>query len=144
MQIQQTDDGVKDMAEKGTAGTSGLRKYSRYAVPWRIVIVYKKMGKPETYRGSISDLSLGGACLFADLNINSAEPVIVTVEIPPYQHSQKNTIVGVRCVILHSILSSNYGKYRVGIKFIDFNGKGEGYLMEALSRLVAIDDKGKR
>lgn len=96
------------------------------------------MGKHETYRGSICDLSLGGACFFTDLNIYSAEPVVATIEIPAYLQSQKNIIVGVRCMVLHSILSSNYGKFRVGIQFIDFNGKGKGALTEALSRLVAI------
>ena len=63
---------------------------------------------------------------------------MVTIEIPAYMQDQKNTIVGVKCVILHSILSSNYGKYRVGIKFIDFNGNGKDALTEALSKLIAI------
>lgn len=95
------------------------------------------------HRGSIADLSLGGACLFADQNIYSAEPVVATIEIPSHLINQQNTIVGVKCVILHSILSSNYGKYRIGMKFIDFNGKGEGNLKEALSKLVSIDDTRK-
>lgn len=98
------------------------------------------MGKHETYRGSIADLSLGGVSFFSDVNIYSAEPVVATIEIPAYLHEQKNTIVGVRCTILLSILSSNYGKYRVGVRFIDFNGAGQTKLQEALSRLVAIGE----
>ena len=128
------------MTDKQAAGIQGHRKYPRYAVPWRIVVVYKKMSKHETYRGSICDLSLGGASFFADLNIHSAEPVVATIEIPAYLRNQKNTIVGARCHIIHSILSSNYGKFRIGLKFIDFNGKGKGDLTEALSRMVAIND----
>jgi hypothetical protein len=131
---------LNNVTGKSVAGTQGHRNYPRYAVPWRIVIVYKKMGKHETYRGSVADVSLSGACFFSDLNIYSAEPVVVTIEIPAYMRDQKNTIVGARCLVLHSVLSSNYGKYRVGIKFIDFNGKGMGSLTEALSRLIAIGE----
>lgn len=101
------------------------------------------MGKSEMYQGNIADLSLGGACLFSDLHIYTTEPVVATIEIPSYTANQKNTIIGIKCVILHSILSSNYGKYRIGIKFIDFNGKGEINLKEALSRMVAIGGSGK-
>ena len=128
------------MTDKQTTGTQGHRKYPRYAVPWRIVIVYKKMGKREMYKGSISDLSLGGVFFLADLNISSAEPVIATIEIPAYLREQRNTIVGVKCLILHSVLSSNYGKYRIGMKFVDFDGKGQRKLTEALSRFVAIGE----
>lgn len=66
--------------------------------------------------------------------------MVVTIEIPAYMRDQKSTIVGARCLVLHSVLSSNYGKFRVGIKFIDFNGKGKVNLTEALSRMVAIND----
>ena len=122
-------------------GAGGKRKAARYAVPWRLVIVYKKQGKHETYRGSISDISLGGASFFADHSIHSPDPVVVTVEIPAYAHSQQSTIVGARCLILHSILSSNYGKYRIGLKFIDFNGSGKLVLTDALSLLVPIGEQ---
>lgn len=126
--------------QKNAAGFSGQRKNPRYAVPWRIVVVYKKMGKHETFRGSITDLSLGGASFFSDHNIHSPDPVVVTVEIPAYAHNQKSTIVGARCIILHSILSSNYGKYRIGLQFMDFNGSGKKVLSDALSLLIPLSD----
>lgn len=128
------------MTINNAGGSDKKRKTPRYAVPWRIVVVYKLGGKHETYRGSITDLSLGGASFFSDHNIYSTDPVVVTVEIPAYSHNQKNTIVGARCTILHSILSSNYGKYRIGIKFIDFNGSGKKVLTEALSALTPLAD----
>lgn len=127
------------MATPG-GGSAAQRKNPRYAVPWRIVVVYKKLGKHETYRGSISDLSLGGVSFFADHNIHSPDPVVVTVEIPAYSFDKKSTIVGARCIILHSILSSNYGKYRIGMKFVDFNGSGKRVLTEALARMVPIKE----
>ena len=120
--------------------SSAKRRLPRYAVPWRIVVVYKIQGKHDTYRGSIADLSLGGASFYADHNIYSVDPVVVTVEIPAYSIHQKSTIVGARCLILHSILSSNYGKYRIGIKFLDFNGSGKKVLTDALAALTPIPD----
>lgn len=127
------------MSEPTGKGTGG-RKHPRYAVPWRIVLVYKKQGKHETFRGNIRDISLGGASFFSDYSISSPDPVVATVEIPPYAHNKQNTIVGARCLILHSILSSNYGKYRVGLKFMDFNGSGQRVLSEALSLMVPIGE----
>ena len=131
------------MAENSNSGGgAGKRKHPRYAVPWRIVVVYKHQGKHETFRGSISDLSMGGASFYADHNIYSPDPVVVTVEIPAYSVNQKSTIVGARCIVLHSILSSNYGKFRIGLKFIDFNGSGKRMLSDALAPLSPITDQG--
>ena len=101
------------------------------------------MGNSETYSANICDLSLGGASFFADMKISSLEPAAVTIEIPAGMPNQKNTIVGARCNILHSVLSSSYGKFRVGAKFIGFDGKGKGDLAESLSRLTAIEDNSR-
>ena len=100
-------------------------------------MVYKKMGKHETYRGGLCDLSLGGASFFSDLNIQSADPVVVTIEVPSYLRGQKDSIVGVRCQVIHSVLSIKYAKFCIGIKFLDFNGNGKAVLTEALSGRVA-------
>lgn len=129
-----------DSQDNQSAEAKGQRKYPRYAVPWKIVVVYQRMGKREMYKGNISDLSLGGGSFLTDINICSAEPVIATIEIPAHLHDQKNTIVGVKCLVLLSILSSNYGKYRIGVKFVDFDGKGKIKLAEALSKFKAIGE----
>ena len=126
------------MTNGQATGTLGRRSHPRYAAQWKIVVVYKHNDKHETYRGKIVDISLGGTTLFASNHIYSEKPVIATIEIPPYRHFKNSTIVGVRCTILHSIHSSTFGKYRIGLKFISFNGKGESDLKEVLSGLIEL------
>lgn len=94
------------------------------------------------YRGGIADLSLSGASVFSDTNIHSAEPIVVTIEIPPYLHRQKSIIVGAKCRILHTVLSSNYGMFRIVLKFIDFDRSGKRDLTEALSSRIALGEYG--
>ncbi len=119
------------------------RKYPRYATSWRIVVVYKRMGAHESYCGNVSELSLGGASFFADIKIFSPEPIVATIEIPTHLSSLKSPAVSVKCIILHSVPSSQNGKFRIGIKFIGFNDRGREILAEALSGLVAVNDNSK-
>jgi hypothetical protein len=128
------------MPNKHVAKVIRPRKHPRYAVPWRIVIVYKRHGKQESYHGSICDLSLGGVTVFVDHIIHSSEPVVATIEIPGVVSGQRTNVVGVRCNITHSILSANYGKFKLGMQFIEFNGKSKDVLMDALANRMSIRD----
>lgn len=129
------------LADKLDAGTQRYRKLPRYAVPWRIFVVYKKRGKSETYRGLIADLSLGGTSFFSEVNIHSTEPIVVTIEIPPYLRRKKNIIVGAKCRIFRSVLSSTkYGLFHILLKFIEFDRDGQRNLTESLSGRVALGE----
>jgi hypothetical protein len=130
------------MPDENAAPFKRHRAHQRYAVSWKAVVVAKRMGKQETHHGTVCDLSLGGATILTDRNIfHSAGHVVVTIEIPACRHNTRKIIVGAKCHILHSIISSEYGKHRIGIGFIDFDGNGKGVLTEALSRMVSISDK---
>lgn len=134
---------LEEQPEKQPEEKKRHRKASRYAVPWRVVIVYKKFGKRTTYdEGRIADLSTGGVSLYSDVNIYSTEPVVITIEIPPYSNRQKSIIVGAKCSLFCSILSSNYGKFRLILKFLDFDRSGKRDLTEALSGRTALDEYG--
>jgi hypothetical protein len=115
------------------------RKYPRYAVPWRIFIVHKKRGKREMYRGVISDLSLTGVSIFSEVSITSSDTLAVTIEIPPYANRQNNIVVGVRCSIFRSVLSSRqYGLFHILLNFIEFDRNGKRDLTEALSGRIPL------
>ena len=130
-----------DQLEGAIEETPKYRKFPRYAVPWRIFIVHKKRGKREMFRGVIADLSLSGASFFSEVNISSPEPLAVTIEIPPYANRQTNIIVGVRCSIFRSVLSSaQYGLFHILIKFIEFDRSGEKDLTDALSGRVPLGE----
>jgi hypothetical protein len=134
---------LSNLTEKYAAGAMVHRNNPRFAVPWKIAVVYKRMGSHESYYGNVCDVSLGGASFMADMNIYSVDPAAATIEILASPLALKNNIVGARCQILHSVLSSQSGKFRVGAKFLDFNGQSRGYLEQALSVLTAIRESNQ-
>jgi hypothetical protein len=118
------------------------RNHERYPVHWKAVIIYKKNGKEATFHGRTYDLSLGGASIYADENIYVDDPVVMTIKVRTKLNSSR--VIGVKCQMLYTILSSNYGKFRIGIQFLEFNADGEDTLTEALSKLVPIKDNKAR
>lgn len=127
------------LINSGNAENANHRQYDRYAVHWQVVIIYRKDGKDATFHGRTYDLSLGGACIYADHNIFVVEPVAMSIRVHTSHHSFK--VIGVKCSMLYNILSSNYGKFRIGIQFIEFNGDGKEVLAEALSKRPVIKDE---
>lgn len=127
------------LTKNGDAEKANHREYDRYAVHWQVVIIYKKDGKDATFHGRTYDLSLGGACIYADQNIFVLEPVAMTIRVHTNHHSFK--VIGVKCSMLYNIISSNYGKFRIGIQFLEFNGDGKKVLAEALSKRPVIKDE---
>ena len=132
---------LSDMADKLAGAVQEYRKLPRYAVPWRIFVVYQKKGKREVYEGVITDLSLSTTSFFSEVNIHSAEPIVVTIEIPSYLRRQRNIIVGAKCRVFRSVLSSaNYGMFHILLKFIEFDRGGQRDLTEALSGRVPLGE----
>ncbi len=140
-EVIEDDELLNNLADKLAEETKGHRRLPRYAVPWRIFLIYKKKGKREIFRGVIADLSLGVASFYSEVNIHSAEPIVVTIEIPSYLRRKKNIIVGAKCRILRSVLSSgNYGMFHILLKFIEFDRGGQRELTDALSGRVALGE----
>lgn len=125
-----------NQADNGKTRTAEHRLLKRHAVHWKVVIIYKKDGKDATFHGQTYDLSLGGACIYSDENIYVEEPVVMSIKVRTKHSSQK--VIGVKCQMLYNIISSNYGKFRIGIQFIEFNADGKEVLADALSRLPMV------
>lgn len=66
----------------------------------------------------------------------------MSIRVHTNHHSFK--VIGVKCCMLYNILSSNYGKFRIGIQFLEFNGDGKEVLAEALSKRPVIKDEDTR
>ena len=105
--------------------------YDRHAVNWPVVIIYKKNGKEFTFHGKTYDLSLSEACIYADHNIYVEEPVVMTIKVRT--SPQRSKVVGVKCNMLYNVVSSNYGKFRIMLQLLDFDGDGKNILAKALS-----------
>lgn len=113
----------------------------RYSLPWRIVVIHKKMGAHEKFRGGITDISMSGVLFYSDNHISPTAPVVVAIEIPPYVN-QRSMIIGARCVVHFSTFSSaSYGKYRVVLRFLDFDRGGRKDLKKALDRREELNKR---
>lgn len=119
------------------------RKHYRYPIHWRVVIVHKNGNKNDIYRGRTHDLSLGGASIFVDHNIFMDSKVLMLLAIPPSIPGQKETIIVIQSRMAHTVFDSAKGQFRIGMRFLSFNGEGKKILSCILSKR-AIPESNSR
>lgn len=111
------------------------RKHPRYSVDWNASI---KMGEKEIYHDCLYDISLGGAGIFADNNIITGDPLVISIDTPLPHFVQKKVITRIECTMCHTVLNTSNPKYYIGISFLRFQGVEKHLLAEALLKLRAL------
>lgn len=117
-------------------GTGGIekRRHYRHPIHWRIAVVHKYGGKNDIYHGRTNDLSMWGASVLVDHNIFVMSDVVLLLAIPPLNTGQKETIVEIQCRMVYTVLDSEHGQFRIGIRFQGFKGDGKRILSDVLSK----------
>ncbi len=112
------------------------RKHYRHHVHWRVAIVNKNSGKNEIYHGRTHNVSTSGVSILADHNIFFTTEVVILLAIPPMHQGMKETILEIQCSPTHSVLDSEHGQFRLGMKFSHFKDDGKRILSDILSKRV--------
>lgn len=131
---------AKDGSSDFSSGKAEHREARRHPVHWRVAIVRKIAGKSDIYHGRTHDLSLTGSSVYADSNIFVEEPVVMLLALPPQHTGLREQIIEVTCRMLYTVISEE-GRFRIGIKFLDFKGNGRQILMDHLSQRVIPEEK---
>ena len=126
------DDGVSQRRRAG--GEARNRKHYRHPLHWRVAIVNKNGGRDEIFHGRTHDISQSGVSIHVERNVFFTEDVILLIGIPPQHHGLRETIVEVQCRVMHTVLDSDHGMFRIGMMFVHFKGDGKRILTDVLSK----------
>jgi len=109
----------------------------RFAVHWKIGILYEKGGKREVFHGRTHEISASGASFLSQHNIFMEGEVTALLALPWYRDNLTEKIIEIKSRVIHTILSSEHNKFRTGLQFNNFKND-TGYLLE-----IALRDQPK-
>lgn len=104
----------------------------RYAVHWKIGILYEKNGKNEIFHGRTFEVSTTGTSFLSQHNIFKDDNVTVLLALPWYRDNQQEKIIEIKARIIHTVLSTENQSFRTGMQFISFKDDKEHFLEIAL------------
>ena len=110
---------------------------TRYAVHWKVGIMYKKDEKNEVFHGRTFEVSSTGTSFLSQHNIFFGGEVTALLALPWYRDNQTEKIIQIRSRVIHTILSSENQSFRTGLQFLEFKGD-TGHLLE-----IALRDQPK-
>ena len=94
------------------------RSESRVHVRWHVDAFVDGQG---VYQGFVKDISLKGADIFLDHNLQNVALVKLHIHVPPLQVTSDHHVIGVSGKIIHSTHDPYELLFRTGVKFLKFN-----------------------
>lgn len=109
------------------------RKEKRHPFHWPVAIVFDSTEDQDIYHGVTHDLSLVGCAILTEHNVFSDQPVSILLS-PPNEHAGgRRTIIEIKARMVYTVLSSGHRKFRCGIQFLSFKGKGRATLTQKIA-----------
>ncbi|HCI14917.1 MAG TPA: hypothetical protein DFK12_13510 [Gallionellaceae bacterium] len=93
------------------------RTVQRYMVKWRVAAF---VDHQELHHGHLKDISIKGAAILLERNLQSAEFVKLHIYVPPPAPSRIPCIIEVVGKVIYSIYDAKDHRFRVGVNFLKF------------------------
>jgi c-di-GMP-binding flagellar brake protein YcgR len=123
--------------ESGSLGAEH-RKYPRYRVHWKVLIVHEQSGTRQIFKGRTHDLSIKGASIYSDHNIFVEGKVTVYLVMPTLDGDLGEKVIEIESRMVYTVLASNQHQFRIGLHFLKFKGNGHRLLSENLARRSTV------
>ena len=125
-------------AKATVQGSREHRSVPRFYVKWRAVAFIDAQNQ---HHGFIKDISVKGAAVFLDRNMQSLEFIRLHIHVPPSHTSNAPRILDVYGKIAYTTHDSKERLFRVGIVFLKFDSEHdpaflEKYLTNCQTRIV--------
>jgi c-di-GMP-binding flagellar brake protein YcgR len=104
------------------------RADKRHPFHWPVAIVFDSTEDQDIYHGITYDVSVNGCAILTEHNIFSDQPVSVLLSPPNEQPGRGRTIIEIKARMVYTVLSAGHRKFRCGIQFLKFKGKGRATL----------------
>ncbi|MFA7242521.1 MAG: PilZ domain-containing protein [Sulfuricellaceae bacterium] len=119
-------------------GAEEKRAFPRFLVNWKVVVMNEVNGKREFFHGRAHDISMGGLCLYSEINLSFKNSILVLISVPPNSAKHKPHVLEVYSKISYTVLASNVSQFRIGIRFVKFKEGDKRFLEEYLAQRYDI------
>lgn len=126
------------MSEESSPPSAEHRKYPRYRVHWKVLIVHEQSGTKQIFKGRTHDLSIKGASIHSDRNIFVEGKVTVYLVMPTLAGDLGEKIIEIESRMAYTVLASNQHQFRIGLHFLKFKENGHRLLSENLARRSTV------
>ena len=115
------------------------RQEKRFPFHWPVAIVFDATETQETYHGVTHDASLHGCAILTEHNVFSTHNVSILISLPPLHPGGSRRVVEVTARMAYTVLASGYQKFRCGVEFLNFKGKGRAVLKREIEKSGSIN-----
>lgn len=103
------------------------RSVPRFYVKWRAIAFIDAQSQ---HHGYIKDISVRGAAIFLDRNLQSLEFVKLHIHVPPTHTAKTSRTVEVYGKIVYTVYDNRELLFRVGVSFLKFDSEHDPVFLE--------------
>lgn len=126
------------MSGESSSPSAEHRKYPRYRVHWKVLIVHEQNGTRQIFKGRTHDLSINGASIYSDHNIFVEGKVTVYMVMPTMAGDLSEKIIEIESRMAYTVLASKQHQFRIGLHFLKFKENGRRLLSENLANRSTV------
>lgn len=108
-------------------GSKEHRSAQRFYVRWRAIAFIDTQSQ---HHGFIKDISLKGAAVFLDRNLQSLEFIKLHIHVPPSHVARAPRTVEVYGKIIYTVYDNKELLFRVGVNFLKFDSEHDPVFLE--------------
>lgn len=108
-------------------GSKEHRSAQRFYVKWRAIAFIDAQSQ---HHGFIKDISVKGAAVFLDRNLQSLEFVKLHIHVPPSHAAKTSRTVAVYGKIIYTVYDNRELLFRVGVSFLKFDSEHDPAFLE--------------
>lgn len=112
------------------------RQHPRFKLYWNVTVIPKSKGdKPIIISGQTCEISKGGMSMLSEANlvVTSKMHATATLTIPSLKAGQLSKTIDIPCLIVHSYLDNAFGKFRLGLDFMEMEQETRIVLEKSLA-----------
>jgi len=115
-------------AQAATPKSKEHRSVPRFQVKWRAVALLDEQSR---HHGFIKDISIHGAAVFLERNLQAVEVVKLHIQIPPSHTLKAPHVIEVYGKVVYTVYDNRELLFRAGICFLKFGSERDPALLEA-------------
>jgi hypothetical protein len=108
-------------------GSKEHRSVPRFYVKWRAVALLDAQNR---HHGFIKDISIKGAAVFLDRNLQSVEFIKLHIHVPPSHTAKAPRVIEVYGKVVYTVYDNQELLFRAGVSFLKFDSEHDPVFLE--------------
>lgn len=115
-------------------GGGERRNEARFRVHWHVAA---SLDGRRWYQGFLKDISIEGATLYLDHNLEHHRAITLQIQVPPLAAHAPAHLIGIDCHSVYSIHDNSEQMFRTGVMFTKFHQEADRDFLE--TRLLKFE-----